>query len=456
MAIEKPVIVDAASYGPPASGVVEDPRAIVAREPMGRAQLIAIAICIALTALDGFDVLSISFASPGIAAEWHIDRAMLGIVLSMELIGMCAGSVFVGGLADRIGRRPVTLLCLIVMAAGMALATTAHNVTTLSAFRLFTGIGIGGMLAAGNAMAAEFANGRRRNLAVALMACGYPLGAIVGGSIASRLLVTYSWRSVFAVGAIASLAFIPVVWFLMPETIAYLAHRRPANALERINAVLRRLGHATVSALPAPSADEPRARLTELFTPALARPTVLLTFAYFAHLMTFYFILKWIPKIVVDMGFAPSTAGGVLVWANVGGLIGALVLSFLTQRVGVRPLVIVAMLLAAVMVTVFGQGQADLSHLSIVAAVAGMCTNAAIVGLYAIVAQSYPTAVRAGGTGFIIGVGRGGAALGPIVAGFLFARGGGLPSVAMVMALGSLLAAGAILALRYREQHTAA
>jgi len=206
MAIEKPVIVDAASYAPPTSGMVEDPRAIIAREPMGRAQLIAIAICIALTALDGFDVLSISFASPGIAAEWHIDRAMLGIVLSMELIGMCAGSVFVGGLADRIGRRPVTLLCLLVMAAGMALATTAHNVTTLSEFRLFTGIGIGGMLAAGNAMAAEFANGRRRNLAVALMACGYPLGAIVGGSIASRLLVTYSWRSVFAVGAIASLA----------------------------------------------------------------------------------------------------------------------------------------------------------------------------------------------------------------------------------------------------------
>ncbi len=456
MAIEKQVIVDAASYAPPASGVVEDPRAIIAREPMGRAQLIAIAICIALTALDGFDVLSISFASPGIAAEWHIDRAMLGIVLSMELIGMCAGSVFVGGLADRIGRRPVTLLCLLVMATGMALATTAHTVTTLSGFRLFTGIGIGGMLAAGNAMAAEFANGRRRNLAVALMACGYPLGAIVGGSIASRLLVTYSWHSVFAVGAIASAMFIPVVWFLMPETIAYLAHRRPANALERINAVLRRLGHATVRALPVPSADEPRARLTELFTPALARPTMLLTLAYFAHLMTFYFILKWIPKIVVDMGFAPSAAGGVLVWANVGGLIGALVLSFLTQRVGVRPLVIVAMLLAAVMVTVFGQGQADLSRLSIVAAVAGMCTNAAIVGLYAIVAQSYPTAVRAGGTGFIIGVGRGGAALGPIVAGFLFARGRGLPSVAMVMALGSLLAAGAILALRYREQHTAA
>jgi benzoate transport len=455
MPIEKQVIVDAPAYAPP-EGTVEDPRAIIAREPMGRVQLVAIALSVALVALDGFDVLSISFASPGIAAEWHIDRAVLGVVLSMELIGMSAGSVFVGGLADRIGRRAVNLGCLVIMAIGMWLATTAHDVTSLSAYRLLTGLGIGGMLAATNAMAAEFASSRRRNLAVSLMACGYPLGAIVGGSIASRLLVHGSWRSVFGFGAIVSAAFIPLVWLLVPETIHFLTHRRPTNALERVNAVLRRLGHATVSALPAPSVDAPRARMTELFTPALARTTVLLTVAYFAHLMTFYFILKWIPKIVVDMGFAPSTAGGVLVWANVGGLIGALALSGLTQRVGVRPLVIVAMLLAAVMVTVFGQGQADLAHLSLVAGIAGMCTNAAIVGLYAIVAQSYPTAVRAGGTGFIIGVGRGGAALGPIIAGFLFARGSGLPIVAVVMALGSLLAAAALLALRYREQHIAA
>ena len=453
MPSEKQVIVGATSYTPVEGGVLEDPRAIIAREPMGRAQLIAVAICVALTALDGFDVLSISFASPGIAAEWGIDRAVLGIVLSMELIGMSAGSILIGTLADRIGRRLVTLGCLVVMATGMWLATTAHDVTTLSAFRLFTGVGIGGMLAASNAMVAEFANARRRNLAVALMACGYPLGAIVGGSIASRLLAGGSWRSVFAFGALCSAAFIPIVWFLIPETIAYLAHRRPANVVERVNAVLRRLGHATVTALPAPSADAPRARLVELFTPGLARTTVLLTFAYFAHLMTFYFILKWIPKIVVDMGFAPSLAGGVLVWANVGGLIGALALSALTQRIGVRPLVIGAMLLAAVMVTVFGRGQPDLARLSLIAGVAGMFTNAAIVGLYAMVAQSYPTAVRAGGTGFIIGVGRGGAALGPIIAGFLFARGAGLSTVAIVMALGSLLAAVALLSLRYREQH---
>ena len=106
---------------------MEDPRAVIAREPMRRAQFVVLALCVALTALDGFDVLSISFASPGIAAEWGVDRAMLGVVLSMELIGMAVGSVFIGALADRVGRRPVTLGCLAIMASGMLLASRAHD-----------------------------------------------------------------------------------------------------------------------------------------------------------------------------------------------------------------------------------------------------------------------------------------------------------------------------------------
>ena len=435
---------------------VEDPRAIIAREPMRRAQVLAVALCVALNALDGFDVLSISFASPGIAAEWGIDRAVLGIVLSMELIGMAVGSVFIGALADRVGRRPVALGCLVVMATGMVLASTAGNVQTLSAYRLLTGLGIGGMLAATNAMTAEFSNARRRNLAVALMAAGYPVGAIVGGAIASRLLVGGSWRSVFVFGAVSTALFLPLVWFLVPETVAWIVQRRAAGALERVNAVLARLGHATVSALPAPSTDVPRARLAQLFAPGLARTTVLLTVGYFAHIVTFYFILKWIPKIVVDMGFAPSTAGGVLVWANVGGFTGALIFSLLTQRAGLRRLLIGALVLSAVMVAVFGRGQADLRQLALVAAIAGMCTNAAVVGFYAMLAQSFPTGVRAGGTGFVIGVGRGGAALGPILAGFLFKNGATLQTVAITMALGSVVAVVALVLLRYREQHVAA
>lgn len=427
---------------------MEDVRERLDRAPMGWAQIAAIILCIALNALDGFDVLAISFASPGIAAEWGIDRAALGLVLSMELIGMAVGSILLGSMADRAGRRPTILLCLVVMAIGMLAATTAHDVQSLSLFRLFTGLGIGGMLACTNAMVAELANARARSLAVAVMAAGYPVGAILGGSIASGLLVSGGWRDVFLFGAIVTGIFLPLAWFLLPESIGYLLQKRPADALAKVNRLLRRMGHTPVETLPAVDAAAPKPSFTALFAPGLGRITMLLTLGYFAHIMTFYFILKWIPKIVVDMGYAPSAAGGVLVWANVGGLIGALLLSILSWHIGIRALVIAAMLASTIMVTIFGQGQSSLTGLATIAAAAGFFTNAGVVGLYAIIAQSFPTAVRGGGTGFVIGVGRGGAALGPIVAGFLFSLDFGLPFVAVAMVSGSLIAAGALLLLR--------
>lgn len=425
----------------------DDARQVLDRSPMSRLQIAAIVLCVLLNALDGFDVLAISFASPGIAAEWQIDRAALGVVLSMELIGMAAGSVLLGSLADRIGRRPTTLLCLIVMAIGMALATLANSVSELSLYRLFTGLGIGGMLACTNAMVAEFANARARSVAVALMAAGYPMGAILGGSFASSLLISGGWRDIFTFGAVVTAVFLPVAWWLLPESIGFLLEKRPPLALDRANAILRRMGHPPMASLPELTEARPQVALGHLFSPGLLATTLLLTTAYFCHIMTFYFVLKWIPKIVVDMGYAASAAGGVLVWANVGGLIGALLLSALSWRYRVRGLVIGAMLLSSVAVTVFGIGYTDIATLGLVAAGVGFFTNAGVVGLYALIAEGFPTAVRGSGTGFVIGLGRGGAALGPILAGLLFSMDIGLGVVAFAMACGSLVGAGALLSL---------
>ncbi|MXP25601.1 MFS transporter [Altererythrobacter indicus] len=434
-----------------------DPREILNHEPMRWLQIVAVTLCVLLNALDGFDVLAISFASPGIAAEWGIDRAALGLVLSMELIGMAFGSILLGTVADRIGRRPTILACLVVMAGGMALVPLSNSVTTLSIIRLGTGLGIGGMLACTNAMVAELSNRKNQALAVILMAAGYPLGAIVGGSIASGLLETGGWRDVFVFGAIVTAVFIPLVLIFLPESISFELNRQAPNSLERINRTLKRMGHSVVDALPVLEKDKTSGiSLAKLFAPGLRATTLLLTVAYFCHIMTFYFILKWVPKIVVDMGYEPSTAGGVLVWANVGGLGGSLVLSLLTRKISVRWLVIGALLLSTAMVTLFGQGQSDIQGLSTIAAIAGFCTNAGVVGLYALVAQAFPTALRGGGTGFVIGIGRGGAALGPIVAGVMFATGASLGLVAFLMGLGSIIAAFALLWLKPPRETQAA
>jgi benzoate transport len=425
-----------------------DPRELIARSPLSALQMLVIGITVALNALDGFDVASISFAGPGIARQWGIERGALGIVLSMEVIGMALGSLGLGGVADKIGRRRTILGCLAVMALGMFMVPTTHGLVALSIWRVITGLGIGGMLAVINAVAAEFSNTRRRDTSVTLMSTGYPLGAVTGGLIVQRLLVVYDWRSVFYLGAISTVVLIPVVFLFVPESVHWLTQKRPAGALESINKTLRRFGHDAVATLPAVAPAARPLSIADIFKPGLLQTTILVTLAYFFHITTFYFIIKWVPNIVADFGFAPSSAAGVLVWANVGGLTGAIVFTAFTQRFGVRPLTIAAMLIATVMVSLFGFTPHDLTMLSVVCAVAEFFINGAIVGMYALFVQSFPTHVRAFGTGVAIGLGRGGSFLAPIIAGFLFQAGYGLSVVAVIMALGSTLAAGTLLLLK--------
>jgi benzoate transport len=430
---------------------MKDPRETLAASPMSLVQIVAVAITIGLNALDGFDVLAISFASPGIAREWGIDRAALGFVLSMELIGMGVGSILLGGIADKIGRRRTLLGCLTVMAIGMVMATQARSVYSLSVWRVVTGFGIGGLLASINAVSAEFSNARRRSLNVSLMAIGYPLGAVAGGSIAALLLKQGDWRSVFWFGAAATAFYIPLVFFLVPESIEWLCQRQPANALATLNRALVRMGHAAVEALPAVSSQSRNRSVADIFSPQLLRVTLLMSTAYFLHVISFYFIVKWVPKIVVDLGFTQSAAAGVLVWVNVGGATGGAVLGLLSLRWGLKALTMGVLAMSTVMLAVFGHGQSDLAHLSLVCACTGFFTNAGIVGLYGMLAQAFPTNLRATGTGFAVGTGRAGSVLAPIIAGFLFRAGYELQYVALLMGIGSFAGAVALWFLPFKR-----
>ena len=307
-----------------------DPRETLKNAPMSALQIFVIVVTIALNALDGFDVMSISFASPGIATEWGINRAALGIVLSMELIGMAFGSILLGSLADKIGRRPTMLACLVVMAVGMFMVTTSNGVlgsilapilalvgqnvdvrlADLSGWRVVTGLGIGGMLAAINAVASEFSNAKSRHLNVSLMSIGYPIGAVLGGLVAAELLKTGDWRAVFYFGSAVTAVLIPVVFFAVPESVHWLTRKQPAGALETVNRAMARMGHAA-DAVAARHSTGARARsrpATSSRRPC-SRPPRIVTAAYFFHITTFYYLIKWVPKLVVDMGFAAVVGG---------------------------------------------------------------------------------------------------------------------------------------------------
>ncbi len=433
-----------------------DPREILAKSRMGWLQIAAVVVTIGLNALDGFDVLSIAFASPGIAAQWHPSQTALGWLQSMELAGMALGSILLGGVADRIGRRPMILGCLVVMAAGMYLATTASGIAYLSVYRVITGLGIGGTLAAINAVAAEFSNARTRNLSVSIMSIGYPIGAVVGGTIVTQLLKGHDWRAIFYFGCAFTALFIPLVLWLVPESVPWLVRKQPAGALEKVNRTMARMGHAPVESLPAVALEARRRSSGDIFRPALIATTVIVTAAYFFHVMSFYYVAKWTPKIVVDMGFTQSQGSAVLTWANVGGALGGAVLGLLTLRFEVKRLTILVMVLGAVAVSLFGRSAPELWQLKLYAAFALFCTNAGIVGMYAIFAHVFPTHVRSSGTGFAIGVGRGGSVLGPPLAGWLFDQHYGLPAVSMVLALGTLVAAGILSLLKLKPDEPAA
>jgi benzoate transport len=428
----------------------KDPKSIIDHGAMSVGQWLAVLVTVGLNAMDGFDVLSISFASPGIAQDWGIDKSTLGWILSMELFGMAVGSVLLGGVADKIGRRPTILGCLFAMSVGMFGASVAGGVPTLLGYRLLTGLGIGGMLASINAAVAELSNKRWRSLAVALMVVGYPVGGVTGGIIVQKLLGSGTWHDVFIFGGAITAVFIPIVWFLLPESVDFLDRQGKPEALQAINRILTRFGHEPIAALTPATQESSQRSVTDIFKPGLIVATVLITLGYFTHVTSFYFIIKWVPKLVVDMGFQPRTAAGVLTWLNVGGATGVAIFGLIATRVSLKALTVVTLLGSSAMVVWFGRGPHDLASLAATVAIAGVFINSAIGGYYLLFAKVFPTHVRATGTGFAIGVGRGGAVLAPILAGYLFQAGLAMPTVATMMAMGSLLSAAALLMLRVR------
>lgn len=418
-------------------------------EPMGVRQWYVVAICIGIMALDGYDVLSIAFAAPGITAEWDISKATLGVVLSLELMGMAIGSILMGALADSRGRRPTLLLGLVILTVGMVIAGIAPNVYVLGAARVFTGIGIGGLLAAATATSSDFCNDKNRSLAVVLVAGGFAFGVYLGATFLAPLLREFDWRVTFYLGAFLSLIFIPLVYFFVPETVTFIERKRPDDALERIQKIMRRLGHLVPDSLPSREAREAEPiGMASLFKSGLAPITCILLFAYFGNVGTYYYFVKWIPTIVSDLGYSASQATTVLGVISLGGVIGSLTLSIIARFIPIRPLMALCLISAAMGVAMFPYFTETLGSMKLVGFITGLFIFAAISGFFGLFAVSFPSSLLGSGSGLVLGVGRGGAVLGPMIPGFLFAAGMVLENIAIIMAGGSFLAGVAVLFLR--------
>ena len=393
---------------------------------MTRYQMAAITLCMVINMLDGFDVLVVAFTAPSIAKDWGLSATSIGTLLSAGLVGMTLGSLLLGPLADRFGRRPMVLICLAVISLGMLLSAFTQNVQQLTATRLLTGLGIGGILPSLNTIVAEFSSLRWRSFSVSFLQAGYPVGATLGGMLAAVLITHYGWRAVYALAGLASTATIFLVWRYLPESLEYLVSRQPKNALEKINRLMSSLGSEPVSEIPVPGIKSGRQKTGYsdlLAARGLLITTVLLSLAFFIVMLSFYFVLSWTPKILVDAGMSTQQgiSGGVLL--NVGGIVGSLLLGYLSSRMTISKLIAFYMCVTAGLMVLFSNVTTFDAGMQLLTLGLGFFIFGSIVGLYALSPHLYPVQSRSAGLSVAIGVGRVGGVTSPLLAGYLFDHG---------------------------------
>lgn len=391
--------------------------------PMTPAQVLIVLLCFALNMIDGMDVVVASYVAPRIIDEWSVTSQTFGLVLSSALVGMATGAMFISPYTDVLGRRTMVLACLVVISTGMLLTARVQTIEQLAALRLFTGLGIGTMLASLTSLVYEYAPAVRRNFAVSFVLGGYPVGAMLTGVMAASLIPEYGWRSMFYAGSVISLFMIPVIYTLLPESLEFLLYKQPANALQRINVILKRLNMDPIQALPQQvvQVKEQKASIysnvRSLMTDGRLSSTLKLWTAFFMAFFSLYFLLSWIPKIAEGTGLTPvqgSYAGAIF---NLGSFFGTACLGYISNRFGLKRMILLFMLLSAALMVVFGAFRFSLPIFMTVLFVLGFFVQGGFVGLYSVAARLYAVEIRTTGVGWGIGVGRFGAILAPALGG---------------------------------------
>ena len=399
--------------------MVQNPLDEMNNKTMNGFQWFVIFICILLNIIDGFDVLVMAFTAASVSAEWGLSGSALGALLSAGLFGMGAGSLFLAPWADKIGRRPLILLCLMISGLSMVAASFAQSAMQLGVMRFITGIGIGGILASSNVIASEYASLRWRSLAVSLQCTGYAIGATIGGIIAIALISSFGWRSVFLTGGLTTLFMFVVSYVWLPESLDYLLAKQPKNALSRINVLAEKINLTPLTQLPVleQTGEVRKSGISRLFSSNLALQTICIWMSFFFVMFGFYFVMSWTPKILSANGMTTEqgVTAGVLISA--GGMFGAALLGFISSRIRIFYVQAVFLALTAVLIWLFVGNVSTLSVAFILSVLLGMMSNGCVAGLYAMSPSIYDADVRATGVGYAIGFGRIGGILSPLVAG---------------------------------------
>jgi MFS transporter, AAHS family, 4-hydroxybenzoate transporter len=383
---------------------------------LGALQIRVLVLCSLVAMLDGFDTQSIAFVAPILAATWKIEPGLFGAIFAAGLVGIMVGQVTLGGLSDRIGRRKVVLLCVLLFACFSLSTLLVSDWRGLLAVRFLTGVGLGGATPNVIALTSEFAPRRLRATLVTVMFAGFPLGAAAGGLLSSHLIPAYGWESVFVLGGGAPFVLLPLLVARLPES--------PLHA-ER----------------------KEQASFGSLFADGRAAQTVLFWVACFGSLLMVYFLMSWLPSIARRGGMAIDAAIFSSVLLNVGGAIGGILIGVLVDRFDARRALVACYAVAGISLASVGFGHATPNLLFVAIFVAGFCTIGGQTALNAVIASAYPAQIRGTGLGAALAVGRVGSVVGPVAGGVLLSASWPSQAVFLAAATPALLVCVAIAAL---------
>ena len=380
-----------------------------------------------LVVADGFDIVAIGFAMPGMMRDFGIaDANVAGRMIAASLVGILFGSPIFGWIGDRFGRKAAIILSCFLFGVLTWATALAASVPQVIALRFIAGLGIGGLMPNVTALISELAPARYRAAIIIFTFTGVALGGALPGVVAATLVQTHGWQIIFTIGGIFPILVSLLSIWLLPESVKYLVVKgRGQQDVVRILAQMDP-GKAVDSSATYVVADEQKgSTLKALFAGPLAVLTPLMWLLFVANLMGYFFLIGWTPAVLQAAKIDPSKAAIAGVLLQLGGVTaGVLMFWFrLMERRGLLPIII---LLALAVPVVAGIGMAASAQAEgLVFAlqfVAGLCCLGVQFSLNALSGILYPTAVRSSGSGAALGIGRLGSVVGPIVGGVLIAQ----------------------------------
>lgn len=409
---------------------------------VGRLQYELMALCGALLFFDGFDTQAIGYVAPAILREWNVGRAELGPIFSSGLAGLMVGALVLGPVADRFGRKPTILFCALVFGLFSIACATAGTVEQLIGFRFLAGIGLGGAMPNAIALVAEFAPERSRSRLTTILVCFFSLGAAIGGFVAAAVIPHLGWRAVFWIGGVSPLAILPIIMWRLPESIRFLCLQ--SDTRDRIRSIAARI--TPVQSSPSDvefwssRENETRSSPRLLFTQGRASVTIFVWAGFFMNLVVLYFLSSYLPTILHGSGLGEADAVRATALYQVGGLLGAICIGWLMDRLQPGLVLALALTAAALLICLIAAAGSALTLVNFGTFGAGFCVVGGQVGANAYVSSLYPTAVRSTGIGWALGVGRLGSVVGPMLVTALLALGWPITNIFYGVALPAVLA----------------